>query len=373
MKKLFCCVVVFSFVFLFLSQLPAEEVKIKIVDGIRVVYNPKNPAPPKGVPAKLVLKEDFSLGESGQEEEMFSQITAAVLDDEGNIYILDREENKVVAFDKGGKHLRTFGKKGQGPGEMNGPVGIHITPDKELLIEDGLNQRLGFFSLDGKFLRNISTAKALGLAGIVIDSQGNMIAQHVVLDNNKLTRVLKKFDKELNALFTIASFDFPNIMAGKIDPFSFLTFYEMGKDDSILLSNPEEYEIKVLNFDGEVIKRILKEHEPVKITEEDKQEILARLPAESAAIKDRIEFQKNFPPYRGFSLDDEGRLFVRTFAKGKTKDEFLWDVFDAEGKYIARIPLKGEIQAWKGNKLFTVEETEDGFHILRCFSASWEK
>jgi hypothetical protein len=370
MKKLLWLILIFLIA---LSLAGADKIEVKTIDGVQVVFNPKNPAPPKGTPAKLALKEEFSLGKGKKEEEIFSEITSFVVDDEGNIYILDRKENKILVFDKKGNYLRSFGKKGQGPGEMSGPVGIHLTPAKELLVEDGFNQRFAFFSLDGKFLKNISTAKFLTLAAVAIDSLGNMIAQYIAVGGNKINREIKKFDKDLNPLLTIATYDFPNIMAGKINPFSMLTIYRVGKDDTILISNLDQYEIKVLNAEGKLIKRILKDWKPVKITEEYKRERLAQLPPEAAMIKDKIEVPKVFPPYENFFLDEQGRIFVKTFETGKTREEHFFDIFDAAGNYIARVALKGEEHLIKGERLYSIEETEDGFKILKCYSVRWGK
>jgi hypothetical protein len=370
MKKLLWLIMIFLIT---INLAAADKIEVKTIDGVQVVFNPKNPAPPKGTPAKLALKEEFSLGEGNKEEEIFSEITSFVVDDEGSIYILDRKENKILVFDKKGKYLKSFGKKGQGPGEMSGPVGIHFTPAKEIMVEDPLNQRLAFFSLDGKFLKNISTAKFLTLAGIALDSLGNMIGQYVAVGGNKINREIEKFDKDLNPLFTIATYDLSNILAGKINPFSMLTIYRVGKDDTILISNLDRYEIKVLNAEGKVIKRILKDWEPVKITEEYKRERLAQLPPEAAMIKDKIEVPKVFPPYENFFLDEQGRIFVKTYEIGKTKEEHFIDIFDAAGNYIARLALKGGEHFIKGGKLYSIEETEDGFQVLRCYSVHWEK
>ncbi len=370
MKKLLWTVSIFLIT---ISLVVAQRVEVKTIDGVQVVFNPKNPAPPKGTPTKLILKEEFSLGEGEKAEEIFSEISSIAVDDEGDIYLLDGKENKILVFDKKGKYLRSFGKKGQGPGEMSVPVGIHLTPAKELMVDDSLNRKIIFFSLDGRFLRNISTATFFSFGGVELDSQGNMVAQVFIFANNKINLEIKKFDKELNPLFTIATYDFSNILVGKINPFSFLTIYRVNKNGTILISNLDQYEIKVLNSEGKVIKRILKEYEPVKTTEEHKKEMLESLPPETSPFKDRIELPKDLPPYRNFFLDEQGRIFVETFEKGKTKGEHLFDVFDARGNYIVRIPLKGEEHLIKGEKLYSVEETEEGFQVLKCYSVRWEK
>ena len=372
MRKICLAVFAFLFIFLLFSPVNAQKIKIKILDGVQVVSNPKNPAPPKGTPTKMVLKEELSVGEGEQEAEMFSQMTAVTVDDEGNIYILDREENIIKVFDSKGKFVRSFGKQGQGPGEMNGPIGIRITPNNELMVEDTLSQRLAFFSLDGKFLRNLLTAKALGLALVRIDSKGNIMGQQLVPAEGKLTREVKKYDSELNPLFTIAVHDFPNVLEGKINPFDLLFFFELGKDDTIYYGGLKEYKIEIFNSEGKLIKRILKEHNPVKFTEEDKKEYLARLPFEAAIFKDRIAFPKNFPACQSFSLDDQGRLIVKTWEREEDRREFYYDVFDEEGRYIVKILLDVEPLVWKRGKLYAREETEDGYHILRVYSVNWE-
>ena len=38
-------------------------------------------------------------------------------------------------------------------------------------------------------------------------------------------------------------------------------------------------------------------------------------------------------------------------------------VFDAEGKYIVKIPLFTNIQVFKKNRLYTIDENEDGIML----------
>ena len=373
MKKILYVTLAFVFIFLISVAVGAEKIKVKTVKGVKVIENPKKPAPPKGIPAKLTLKEELTIGEGEAEEEMFSEMIGVDVDEEGNIYILDNKECKIKVFDSKGKYLREFGQKGQGPGEMSYPIQVKITQKNELFVEDILGQRLAFFSLDGKFLRNFLMTKVLGLQLIMLDSQGNIIGQQVVPAENKLTREVKKYDSDLKPLFTLASIDNTNLIQGKINPFRVVILYDLGKDDTIFLTNPDEYEIKVFNSEGKLIKRILKKYDPVKVTKEDKDEFFESLPSEAAPVKDRIEFPKFYPAYQNFVLDEQGRIFVRTFEKGKEKGEYFYDVFDAEGMYIAKVLFDFNPVVWKKNKLYTIKENEDGFKILKRYSVLWEK
>jgi len=62
------------------------------------------------------------------------------VDEEENIYVLDSKEIRIKIFDKNGKPLRTCGKKGQGPGEIQTPTRMYLTSEKEILIYDQGNR-----------------------------------------------------------------------------------------------------------------------------------------------------------------------------------------------------------------------------------------
>ena len=353
--------------------LEADDIKIKVENGIQVVYNPKKPSPPKGSLAKIVLKQEFSVGEGKFDEDRFGELTSMDVDNDGNIYVLDGKEKKIKVFDSAGKFVKKFGEEGQGPGELNLPVSLQVTPAREIVIGDASNQKLMFFSLEGDFLREMSTAiKARGLVLPLFDSQGNIVGQQIVQAEGKIMREVRKYDRELNSLFTLASVDITGVIQGKIDPFRMVFSYQFGKDNIIYCSDLDKYEIKVFNPEGKMIKKILKDYDPVKLTEKDKQEFFGRMPEIDPQAKERIKFSEVFPAYQNFTMDEKWRLFVRTFEKGKDKREYYLDVFDEEGKYIAKFSFKGEPRAWRGNKLYAMEEDDSGFQTLKIYSVRWQ-
>lgn len=71
-------------------------------------------------------------------------------------------------------------------------------------------------------------------------------------------------------------------------------------------------------------------------------------------------------------VDDEGRIFVRSYEKVKDGEGFYWDVFDSEGKYIAKVPLKMRPRVWKKNKLYTIEEDDEGYLYVKRYSVEWK-
>ena len=367
--------VVLGSLFIIVSAL-AGQYKVKTENGVTIVTNGKKPDPPKGAPTKLILEEIYTVGGGDAPDMSFVEIsTLAVLKD-GTVYVLDTKDSRVKVFDAKGKFLRAFGKAGQGPGEMNQPVGILITPENEVLVEDALNQRLAVFGLDGTFSRHISTAKALGLSGIMMDRRGLIVARSMGLgEAGKMSMDVKTYDKDFNPKVKLASFEFPVSLQAKINPFSTMNLlYALDGQGGLYFGSQPSYEIKVLSLEGKPLKTIGREYDPVPITKEDKDEMLALIPNVSGVnVRDMIQFPEHFPPFGNFVLADGGRLLVRTYEKGRAKKEYYWDVFDAEGRYIAKVPIVHEIRLWQDEKAYFFVEDEDGYKTLRCCRASWEK
>ena len=354
----------------------ADQYKVKTENGVTIVTNGKRPDPPKGAPTKLVLEEIYTVGGGDKPDESFVEISALDALKDGTVYVLDTKDSRVKVFDAKGQFLRAFGKAGQGPGEMNQPVGILVTPENEVLVEDALNQRLAIFALDGTFSRHVSTARALGLSGIQMDAMGRIVARSMGLgEAGKMSMDVKTYDKDFNPKVKLTSFEFPVSLQAKINPFSAMSLlFELDRQGFLYFGSQRGYEIKVLSPEGNLLKTISREYDPVPITKEDKDEMLALIPNVSGVnVRDMIQFPEHFPPFGNFVLADEGRLLARTYEKGRAKKEYYWDVFDAEGRYVARVPIVHEIRLWRDGKAYFIVEDEDGYKTLMCCRARWEK
>lgn len=355
----------------------AEAQKIKTVDGVKVISNGKKPNPPKGQPAAIKLAEELVIGQAENPDEAFSEVGTFVVAEDGTVFVLDSKDRKIKAFDRNGKFLRLIGKPGEGPGELGLPTGVQFTPDGELMVEDATNRRLSFFKPSGEFIRSASIADKLGLVNILLDGQGNYLGREMGVSGNKMFFEVKKYGPELKPLFSLDKTEFSLPVPGsgaKINPMELISVYQFDGAGNIFYGRNVAYEIKVFDPQGKHIRSIQKEYDQVKIKQEDIDEILARIPAGSpgsANIKDMFVFPDYFPPFQFFLLDDEGRMYVRTFKKGKAKGEYEFDVFDAEGRFIAQFISKADLRIWRGDKAYGIEETEDGFRVIKRYAVSW--
>ncbi|MBW1888678.1 MAG: hypothetical protein JRI52_10075 [Deltaproteobacteria bacterium] len=113
-------------------------------------------------------------------------------------------------------------------------------------------------------------------------------------------------------------------------------------------------------------KKIVREYDPVEITEEEKNEITQEVPSEF-----KYEFPKFHPPYQRFVHDEMGRLYVQSNEKGEGLSVYYYDVFNREGQYIVRVPLKQYPVVFQGGKLYSLEESEDGYQYIKRYKVTW--
>jgi len=348
------------------GQNPQWKGTIEDEDGITVVKNPKAPIYGKDI---FGLKEELTIGEKeGEEEYMFTRLSAIDVDEKGNIYTLHLREGHIKVFDNKGKYIKTFGRKGQGPGEMQFPYNIHITPKKEILLNDVRARRLLFYSLDGVFLKQISTAKMTFFLDPKINSMGMIVGSKQILGLIPGFELLM-FDTNFDLIKTIATIELPKPPA--INPEMPEFCWEYTKEDNLIWGIPTKYELQVLNEEGEIIKKIKKDYDPVKITEEEKEVMTKRFSMEGAPPNIKIELPQNHLVFMNLSIDDEGRLFLGTYEKGRDGEGYYYDVFDSEGKYLTKILLKAMPQVWKKRNLYTIEEDDEGYQVVKRYKVTW--
>jgi hypothetical protein len=364
--------------FVFLFSL-AEAQKIKTVDGVTVISNGKKPTPPKGQSATLKLAEEQTFGLGENPDEAFSEVAAFVVDAAGTVFGLDSKDRRIKVFDPSGKFLRQIGKPGQGPGELGMPANVQLTNDNNLMITDATNGKLSIFKLSGEHVKDVSTAGRLGFVSMSLDAQGNFLGQEMGLSpgDNKMYFEIKKFDPSLKPLFTLDKIEFAVPLPGsgtKINAMDMIRIYQFDRSGNILLGSSNAYEIKVYSPEGKLIRTIQKDYSPEKITQQDIDEMLERMSSAptGAQVRDLISFPESFPPFQYFFIDDHGRLYVRTYAKGKAKGEWMVDVFDPEGRFIAQFITKSDLRLIKGGKAYGVEETDDGFRVIKRYAITWE-
>lgn len=103
----------------------------------------------------------LTLGKAGVQAEgpdTFGAPTDVVVAPNGDIFVSDGHSGcnctsaRVVKFSKDGKFIKTFGKKGTGPGDFDGPHALAFDSQGRLFVGDRSNNRIEIFTQDGQFV-----------------------------------------------------------------------------------------------------------------------------------------------------------------------------------------------------------------------------
>ncbi len=99
----------------------------------------------------------------GDPNQIFGRISDVVVDDQGNILILDEQSYAVSWFSPDGRFRDIVGRDGDGPREFRYPVGMAIGPHGNVHVLDAMQRRIAV-SLDGEPIRSFGDPLPFDLA-----------------------------------------------------------------------------------------------------------------------------------------------------------------------------------------------------------------
>jgi DNA-binding beta-propeller fold protein YncE len=132
--------------------------------------------------------------------------TGIVRDPErGRIYVADTHGHDIKIFDDDGKHLATWGKRGDGPGELNFPTHLALS-EGILVVSDSMNARVQGFDREGKAVlrfgeRGMYVGNLVRPKGVASDDEGNLYVVESMHDT------LLIFDRKGRLLMSLAGND----------------------------------------------------------------------------------------------------------------------------------------------------------------------
>lgn len=164
-----------------------------IVDGLPPV--PPSTSTPMGhrvvkfSPEGKVLLVLGTAGVPGSDQTHFNMPSDVVTAANGDIFVADghggKSNSRIVKFDRNGTFIKTWGRLGSGPGEMDLPHAIAIDSRGRIVLADRNNNRLQIFDQDGQYLTEFKQfSRPSGLfidrndVVYVADSESNKVRSH---------------------------------------------------------------------------------------------------------------------------------------------------------------------------------------------------
>jgi hypothetical protein len=156
-----------------------------------------NTPPASGIRPTWVIEPELMIGsvdETGPTS--FGEVKGIVVTDDGRIAVLDAQAQEIRVFAPDGAHLRTFGRRGAGPGEMENANGMALGPDGLIRVNDPRNARMSFFHPDSGFIRShrIQVSSFAWMWDGVVDAAGKVWERQFTMLGDAYWRVLRAYD-----------------------------------------------------------------------------------------------------------------------------------------------------------------------------------
>lgn len=359
-----------------------DRVEKTTENGVEVVVNHVEPYHLANRPDRLDLKRELSI-DFGREDIGALGIANAIdfeVDVNGKLYFFDSNAkgDTIFAFDEQGRFKRSFGRKGQGPGEINWILFTQFDAAGHLLVTDHMNKKVLTYDDSGKCLQETKFPSGDRILNPLSNGNFLCLRRNQPAKSTMPEDVFSLLDgtfSEIGILDRRTPYDLNSL--GFRGVVSQPMFQFVVAADSIFIANEDRgYEILRYDLTGKLVRKIRKVAIPVEISDAVKKDRMKKF--EGMGVK--VWFPDHWPPISTFFADDQGFLYVKTFETGQNVGESRFDVFDPEGVFFSQISLRvfteGDRSAavrFKNGKLYAFEEKPDGYRAFCIYRMTWVK
>jgi hypothetical protein len=241
----------------------------------------------------------------------------------------------------------SFGKLGQGPGEMSSMPYIY---NRSIPLPDGYfvdsQEKVLYFSKEGTFIRE--KKKPIGVSSFVPVGRNFVGSKLAVIEGKTQYQTVVLYDERFEIIKELARDLSPaqSVRATTELPLDALNFTVYG--DKIYVERSREgFLIEVFNSEGELTDKIRKDIKRRSIGGREKKELLEDFKEDpsiqafgfdNVVQQTRLIYPDHLPAITGLVIADD-RLYVRTSQKYEVPHEFL--VLDLKGRELGRFQVSG--------------------------------
>ncbi len=312
----------------------------------KVIENPATPKYSGRDAPELAFKQELSIPLVGRRYSFD-------VDDAGNIYLLESLEGRMTVYDKEGKIIRQFGKKGQGPGEFENSVYLSVSPEKKIYVLDRPRKVIQIFDMNGKWLERRQLLSVGMMNNLKFDSGGCVYIQDMrnlfaLKDEERIKRGvaglsrLQKFNSRFEKIMDVEIWDNRFLKRAQNVGYNYLLYhdifyYQIDSNNCLYCGDSSQYEIRQITSNGQLKKIIKKKGVRIPTTKQD----LASLMKDFPELKGQdSEMSKIKPFFLDFHVLDKIGLLVGTYEnEWNNKGILHCDLFDQDGVYIAKVKV----------------------------------
>jgi hypothetical protein len=354
----------------------AATYTVETIDGATVVHNSGQLW--DNTPA-ITIEPVRSLG-CENDDLAFYEPADLALDPAGDLFVLDAGNHRILKIDSQGSGVASFGKRGEGPGELQRANGLAIDGAGRMYVSDADARTVKVLAADGEALRTIATGTTAGQLALL--SSGELVIPGIELFRGP----------EIDAIVSLYSPD-GELIGGVGELFlsedwdTYRLFNRVsvavGEGDELFITYATRNKIEKYNASGELLRRfdrpldyeiseevvqVLRKVGPRTIELPQANFVSVSIAIDAAA---RIwvlshDRQLRFDEMAlTIAFADEGGNLERTeslkVADRTETDAFSFHVFDREGHFLGRVPIGhhgGPIEI-SGRRLYVLEPRHD--------------
>jgi hypothetical protein len=305
-------------------------------------------------------------GAEAEEAQSLFQVGDARRLADGRIVVTNGGAGDVRYYAAGGAHIRTTGRRGDGPGEFQRPGSILLLPGDSILVVERFGGRASVLDPDGSFARDFrmgADGPGVGVVGRLGD--GSFVATRVSfapgdvsdgLQRQRVTLVTLGADGTvIDSVVTLPGAERVIHLSGsagaltsveiRTPPFARSTVFA-ARGDEIFAGTQDSPQIDVYDTDGS-LRRIVRTGAPMETVTPEHigawiERVYANAPPEireqHRGRRDDPNAGEAVPPYSALEIDDAGNLWVADY-DDRIDPAGGWSIHDAEGRLVARIRL----------------------------------
>jgi hypothetical protein len=255
-----------------------------------------------------------------------------------NLYVLEGPVVHIYSL-KENKLLHSFGKRGEGPGELmlNPQFATTLHAEGDNVIVTTFNKMI-YFSKEGKLIKEI-TFKNIALQ-IVPFGKNIAVTRLLFGQGGRSQLAVKLYDTKLKELKTLYVAEYKNrqkLEKVEVPPLFLLVKQVGGK--LFVVDQKKGFEIHVFDKTGKELPLIKQNYAAIKYPESYKKKIMdwmrmePRFKAIPVEVKKMFYFPENLPTIRNLMVDDS-KLYVQTYKMADDKSEIF--VMDPQGKVLKK-------------------------------------
>jgi 6-bladed beta-propeller protein len=249
--------------------------------------------------------------------EAFGRIADLAVDSDGQIYVLDAHAAEVRVFSAGGQHVGSFGRKGDGPGELRQPYALSVGPDGVLV----LGRTVSRYSKTGEFIERLSFA--LGVKGVsrvredvfFVHTGASASLRETNPTEAFLVRHAGAADTVLMAASSTIVFRSPRAAGAYRSPFCEALHHAVLPDETVAVADGRTGELALFEItqNGRAAQRGARQVAPPgrPMSEDDFDQIMERMPEQLDVEREHIQTLEIRSSICGLASAADGRLWVR--------------------------------------------------------------